>query len=666
MPFTQHTLYILITFFIVVNLVVSLRGVKRRGNLKIDCFAKSNLARNDILLIIFEELIFFIALAFWSYVKAHQPDIEGLEKYMDFGFINSILRSNYFPPPDMWLSPNVINYYYFGHLVTAVLTRLTAINPAVTFNLMLSTIFAFCFAGSFSIAINLIVSSRGVKRRGDPNEIASPLARNDIKIICFSLLTAFIVTLGGNLHTIYAFTKGYVPADKPVPFWQVLGTAPNISGYWYPNATRFIPYTIHEFPSYSYVVSDLHGHVLDIPFVLFTIALLLSIVIASEVPRKSRGAAKQSTSRLPQPADLVGFTMTLPVLGLLLAVMYMTNAWDGLIYFGLSGLVFLYLFFDRKNLIKSIISTAVISGITLLLFILFSLPFQLTFKPFVSGIGVVRDHSPLWMLFILWGFFYYCTVGFLIKLKKEYNQTDIFVLLMIGLSTLLLIFPEIFYVKDIYPQHYRANTMFKLGYQAFIMLSICSGYIIYNFYNHYKLYKLYKLYNFLLFILLFLVSIYPFFSIRSYFNSLKEYKGLYGLSYLNKQRPDDYQTILWFNQNVKGQQVILEAVGDSYTQFSRISANTGLPTVLGWPVHEWLWRGSYAEPGKRVEEVSNAYTGGTLEKTKLFLKKYKIKYVVIGDMERQKYPAINENKFAKLGKVVYEFGGTRVYKINNL
>ncbi len=36
--------------------------------------------------------------------------------------------------------------------------------------------------------------------------------------------------------------------------------------------------------------------------------------------------------------------------------------------------------------------------------------------------------------------------------------------------------------------------------------------------------------------------------------------------------------------------MVLEANGDSYTGFERVSASTGLPTILGWYVHEWLWR----------------------------------------------------------------------------
>ena len=114
-------------------------------------------------------------------------------------------------------------------------------------------------------------------------------------------LTAFLVTLAGNMRTIYAFTRGYT-GENVKPFWELvwgIRDLGNVGGlgileifrvlwgkigegmntYWYPNATRFIPWTIHEFPSYSFVVSDVHGHVLSIPFVLLAIALLITVCL---------------------------------------------------------------------------------------------------------------------------------------------------------------------------------------------------------------------------------------------------------------------------------------------------------------------------------------------------------------------------------------------------
>jgi uncharacterized membrane protein len=103
--------------------------------------------RKNFKIFLLEEVLFLLALILWSYVRGNFPDINGLEKFMDFGFVNSILRSDYFPPKDMWYSPLSINYYYFGHLITAVITKLTSIPSFISYNLMISTIFCFnlCF-----------------------------------------------------------------------------------------------------------------------------------------------------------------------------------------------------------------------------------------------------------------------------------------------------------------------------------------------------------------------------------------------------------------------------------------------------------------------------------------------------------------------------------------
>nr|MBA3724781.1 hypothetical protein [Candidatus Levybacteria bacterium] len=271
-----------------------------------------------------EELFFLIILMVWAYVHSFAPDIHGLEKYMDYGFINSFLRSDYLPAKDMWFTPFTINYYYFGHLLTAMLTKMSGLSSALTFNLMLSTIVAFCFMQTFSIGANLYA------------KLAQNPAVKKVKLIVAGLLSALLVTFAGNLHILYSFFKPY-KADNPVPFWELQFspwqfTNGNfvINEYWYPNATRFIYNTIHEFPIYSWVVADLHGHVLDIPFVLLIIGLLLSLVFTHT--QKNPDEEKKLQMFMVSPFFLV-FT------GLLLACMYMTNAWDGAIYLLLTGLV---------------------------------------------------------------------------------------------------------------------------------------------------------------------------------------------------------------------------------------------------------------------------------------------------------------------------------------
>jgi len=132
---------------------------------------------------------------------------------------------------------------------------------------------------------------------------------------------------------------------------------------------------------------------------------------------------------------------------------------------------------------------------------------------------------------------------------------------------------------------------------------------------------------------------------------------------MQKLYSDDYKTIVWLNNNVSGQPNILEAVGDSYTDYERISMATGLPTIEGWLVHEWLWRGSFDEPGKRQTEVQTIYESKDISQTKELLNKYHIKYLIVGEMERQKYPNLNQEKLTSLGKKVFESSQTAVYEL---
>ena len=246
--------------------------------------------------------------------------------------------------------------------------------------------------------------------------------------------------------------------------------------------------------------------------------------------------------------------------------------------------------------------------------------------------------------------------------------SDFFILILILFSTLLIIVPEFIYIKDIYPAHYRANTMFKLVYQAFIMLSISSGYIIIRLFStfNFQLLTLKLAYWIIGFIGLFLVFLYPYFAINSYYGDLKTYKGLDGTKYLKSLYQTDYEAIYWINKNIKNQPVILEAQGDSYTDYGRVSVNTGLPTVLGWTVHEWLWRGSYDIPAPRIDDVEKLYETNDIELTKQLLKKHNVSLVFIGDLEKQKYPNFNEQKFKTLGKTIYQKANTRIYQITNL
>lgn len=624
-------------------------------------------------LVILEEALFLGSLAFWGWIRGFSPDIHGLEKYMDYGFVLSILRSNYFPPLDHFLADATINYYYFGHLIAAVLTKLSNVPGNYAFNLQIANLYALTALGGFSLGSTLFSKVFNAK---------------NIKIaVVAGLLTAVFLTSIGNLHAATEYLAG------------------RGQNYWYPTATRLIPFTIDEFPLYSFIVADLHGHVSDLPVVLLTLGLLFNLALA-------HGSNLSNESNWTNLIFLAFF----------LGAMYATNSWDFAIY-----LLAIGVFFLARNLHFLQTSTTINNGtmkqssamtfltaakktaeesvFVLFFAILFYLPYWLTVKPLSQGIGLVHGFSPINLILILWGFYFFISLSFLVwifreKIKKiwhwgslvklvanlsnvkveiksnqqqlssetmkQWSAADKVALILMGLGFLMILIPEIVYLKDIYlPDYYRANTMFKFYYQAWVLFSVAGAYAVMRIISYLKdnFSILGFFFNISFFFLFGSVLFYSYVALRSSTGNFGQNQGLNGTNYLSKTYPDDAKVIDWFNQNVKSQPVILEAVGDSYTDYSRISANTGLPTVLGWPVHEWLWRGSYDEAGKRTALVKDTYETTDINAANQSLKLFKVKYVIVGTLEKEKYPNLEETKFSNLGKIVFQSNQSKVYEL---
>ena len=130
---------------------------------------------------------------------------------------------------------------------------------------------------------------------------------------------------------------------------------------------------------------------------------------------------------------------------------------------------------------------------------------------------------------------------------------------------------------------------------------------------------------------------------------------------------EDVSGIKWLKKNVKGAPVVLEANGDSYSGYERVSAMTGLPTVLGWYVHEWLWRDDTADLNEKSADIESIYTSLDEEYVKELLEEYDVSYIFVGSKEREKYgEALNEDVLKSLGEVVFqdEVYSTYILKIN--
>jgi len=114
---------------------------------------------------------------------------------------------------------------------------------------------------------------------------------------------------------------------------------------------------------------------------------------------------------------------------------------------------------------------------------------------------------------------------------------------------------------------------------------------------------------------------------------------------------------------VSGTPVILEAVGDGYTDYARISSRTGLPTVIGWPGHERLWRGSDEPLDGRQEDVGRAYTTTSPGEAKAILEEYDVEYVYVGHLERDTYGEAGLAKFATFMEVAYRSDTVIIYRM---
>ncbi len=584
-----------------------------------------------------EELLFLLILTTWSFVRGFAPDIEGLEKFMDWGFVNSALRSHFLPPADMWFAGQPINYYYFGHVIFALLTKLSNIPSTITYNLSIALVCALTFVSAFSLSSNLAyLFLKESRPKIKPSVFSYLLA---------GLLSALLLTFGGNLHTVYKISTINAKNNNGKIVFTLKAYQEAAASYWYPDATRFIGFdpdvkdkTIHEFPVYSFVVADLHGHMNDIPVILFVVAFLLSVAISK--PTKK----------------LIVWEMVIP-LALALSIAYMTNAWDFAVY----GLLYAITTF---MVTRSIPKTVVNGLLVIFCWYFFTLPYSLNFTPMAGGLRLDDMHSPFYQLFVLYGGFWIIVTPFVLFFikrlltKGKLITIDFFVLGIILTATILIILPEIGYVKDIYIyEHRRANTMFKLVYEAFILYSLVAGFVLIRLRD--------KIVYKLLFMLVFIIHlIYPYFAIKSYYGDLKTYKGLYGFNFIKDRYPDNFAAIEWIQKNIPGQPVMLEAVGDSYTDYNQVSMSTGLPTVEGWIVHEWLWRDGYDKPAARQADVLKMYTSNDINEVRSLLQKYSVDYIFVGAKEYEKYPLINEKNFTDLGAtIVFESGKTKIYKL---
>ena len=620
-----------------------------------------------------EELLFFAAFLLWTYFAGFHPAAYGTEKFMDYGFMEAMMRSKTLPATDLWYSQGKINYYYGGQYFAVFLTKLSGAKVELTYNLMRTFVAGLAFAMPFSLVHQMVTDRLG--KTGSRWKKALPSVTG--------ILAGISVSIAGNMH--------YVVYGQIIPFIRKL-KGEEVSSYWFPDATRYIGFnpdvedkTIHEFPCYSFVLGDLHAHVVDIMFVLLLLGLLyawMKKVRTAELSRESMSRRLFWKKQLLMPQLLAA--------GALLGMFHWTNYWDFVIYFVVTcGAALFMNIIGQKGRSKWVLGvTAAQAAEVLILATVIILPFTLQFDTsnMVQGIALAKHHSLPHQLLVLWGLPGVLTILFVVSLlieklrgaeqKSLYHLLtsirlpDLFAVLL-GLCAIgLVLIPELVYVRDIYEnRNARANTMFKLTYQAYIMFGMTMIYVIFRLLVicRNRLLKVLAVIG-----LFFFVWTCGYFgnSVHSWFGEVwkpSQYKGLNATAFLETDFPEDVNGIRWLKENISDAPVVLEANGDSYSEYERVSAMTGLPTIMGWYVHEWLWRGNLSDLNAKIEEIQEIYTSTDEARVKELLEEYNVSYIFVGSCERNKYGAdLNNDLLKSLGEVVFQDSEypTYIVKIN--
>ena len=709
-----------LTIILVMLLLALVSGlVLRRKHQEIRDFLRENRS-----LIIVSELLFAGLFILWAVMRSHNPEIHDTEKPMDFALLNGILRSPSFPPHDPWLSGHFMSYYYFGYLMSAVLIKFSGVASSIGFNLSLAFFMAITGSVVFSLVYNLVKLCRGSTRAG----------------LGFGLVGVALLLFVGNLEG--SFELAYAHGAGSTDFWHWLGieglSKPYHSPHWYPDqfwwwwrATRVIgthgaDYTITEFPFFSYLLGDLHAHLMALPFGLMTLALGLNILASKE-------ALGLGWLRKNLPCYLL-MVVCLGAIGFL-------HTWDLPTYLLLFLAVMLLQIYLRRGLSqpRQWVEWLALAAIALVGVFLFYLPYYLNIESGIKGIGLWRGpDSRLVHFTIIWGMFLFAGVSLaLFWLRRSWRSVSwvelggivlvvllpwaiwsilrvaispvtggveeaghsvsaklwhlfpwmailsivlvaalasakrsrdegkpgiLFVLLLLSVALLLTMGVELFYVVDAFSN--RMNTVFRLYYEAWAMMAIAVAFGIYYLLQHWQphavLGKLVRISWWGILGLLLAVSlIYPVAAAWSHTHDTAGPSTLDGLAFVNTEEREalDY---LW---TVPGSSVIVEATGGAYSDYGRVSSRTGLATILGWGHHEMVWRGSAEALTGRAEDIDRIYTAQDQNLVKSLLLKYKVSYVYVGGLEREKYgPGVAE-RLSTFMDSVFDNGEVVIFRV---
>lgn len=621
------------------------------------------------------EVLFTVSFFGWVLLRSFSPDVWQTEKPMDMAIVNAVNRAESFPPADPWQSGTDVNYYYFGHYLVAFLVRLTGVDPAVGFNLGVALIYALVATSVFGVAATLWEAAR---RTGDATR-RSP--------VVVGLVAAAFAVLLGNLAGGAQLLQASGRLTSRIESYD----------WWAPS--RVIEGTANEFPFFSFLLADLHAHVMVTPFTLVAVAYAVQLALHGPPlsPLRTAGAWRRPIAELL-------------LASLVLGSLYATNSFDfpTACLLGVGALVLWAL--ARPGRWRRAIAWATAWLVASLLFFL---PFWLAFSPPASSLGLVeervsfsrfvRDYAyiyglSLWVLaalfasrirlprrYLIWTgsvllfvFVFLAPVGLTgLAIALLVAATAVFVALSSGRMTqphrilwliaavalALVASGEVVYVRDAFDgtESFRFNTVFKTGYQAWFLLAIAAAVTIF-WSARWLTRRVRAVWLAGVAVLVVLAIVYPVAASYSRSGGFEARPTLDGMRWLEREAPADADAIEWLRTSVDGTPTLLETVGRDFDPEgrARVSTFTGLPAVMGWAGHEIQWG---HDPGTRVADVRRMYSTDDLDAARALLERYRVEYVFVGELERRDHPATGLAKFEKLGTVAFRSGDTVVYRL---
>ncbi|GAB4555834.1 MAG: DUF2298 domain-containing protein [Anaerolineae bacterium] len=737
-------------------------------------------------LILLTEVLFIALFIGWSLVRAHNPDLTATEKPMEMAFLSAVRRSAQFPPHDPWFSGYAISYYHFGYILIGTIANLSGVTNGMAFNLGIALIFALTGVGAFGVAFEM-VAARGVRSGA---RIAGLLA----------LMCAIIL---GNLGTVMveipyhtrAASEEYLrfmnleERDSYTVGCPASGSImPSEWCYWwwfrYSRVVRDLDLSgrpiatqpITEFPQFSFILADMHPHVLAMPFVMLALGLGLNLVVTKRRPQvwemllygvfiggmvflnswdaifigvfvgaeALRRLINNGTGLLHK-RDFIGIALFAGGIALLTAVLYLpffigfrsqaggflpnaiwkTQFQQYFLQFAPFVIVFAVFLItewrragERFNLRLAaqvvLIGAALLVAAMLVLGLLAFLRDDLrgaVFQAFDDSGGIeavllplVTRHLHGIITYSVIGAGIFMVIGRLFARRPHYSDVTPaeerqivtysastgYALLLIGAAAVLTLAPDFVYLRDGFGV--RINTIFKLWFQAWLIGSVALGYAIWSVlaeqHKHLEIGLTPKAAFAAGMVVTFALGlVYPVMAIysrawREGGHDAPTPRALTldgGLSMA--QSGDEYAAIQCLaGFAVRDDDVVAEAtkVGLAYNgAYGRVSALTGIPTLLGWDNHQNQWRGStfgelntlyYVVDGQqrtetRAQAISTLYRSADLKEAAGVVDRYGITYIFLGQTEQFEFRDSPEGlaKFDLLAPVC-QYGNVRVFR----